>query len=125
MNGAPRQRKRSRRGIRRLAQGESRRSRYPARRGSHPAADDDLDDLLIDRGWILVERGGFGDVYDWPASAADPSQEVTYLLVQADGSWFGLPPYRVRLVNGERETYDDADRLVADLDRIEGHSFGR
>lgn len=51
------------------------------------AVDANLDKLLIDRGWILVERSWAGDVYDWPASAANRSHEVTYLIAAGTTAW--------------------------------------
>ena len=82
-----------------------------------------LDALVMHRGWALAERSPAGDVYDWidPGVAAD--HEPTYMIVAADhvADSDSLPPYRVRLADGQRLMYDTADCLVAELDRIEAH----
>ncbi|ODR05276.1 hypothetical protein BHQ21_15010 [Mycobacterium sherrisii] len=79
---------------------------------------------MIDRGWMLVERSWAGDVYDWPASAANRSHEVTYLIAAADDSLDSGAPYRVVLIDGELRAYDDKDCLAADLDGIEARRCG-
>lgn len=88
------------------------------------AVDANLDKLLIGRGWMLVERSWAGDVYDWPASAANRSHEVTYLIAAADDSLDSGAPYRVALIDGELRAYDDKDCLAADLDGIEARRCG-
>jgi hypothetical protein len=80
-----------------------------------------LDGLLARRGWVLVERSPAGDVYDWIDSTASPDHEPTYMIVAADQVADALPPYRVRLADGQRLTYDSVSCLAADLERIEAH----
>jgi hypothetical protein len=77
----------------------------------------DLDQLLLNRGWIAVDRGDGHAMYDWPPSAPSSEHEITYLIVDACGKYG--PPYRVSVVDGERFMYDIASHLVADLDMIE------
>lgn len=83
------------------------------------AVNANLDRLLTNRGWVLVERSHAGDVYDWLASAPTANHEVTYLIVAANPALDQGPAYRVRLVDGDRLAYDTAARLSADLDVIE------
>jgi len=83
------------------------------------AVNADLDRTLARRGWILTERDRSGDVYDWGPSATPSNPEPTYLIVASDQVMDGLQPYRVRLVDGQRLTYDTAECLATDLDAIE------
>lgn len=83
--------------------------------------DSGLDELLVSRGWALVERSPAGDVYDWLDSALVADHEPTYLIVATAHVVDSAPPYRVWLVDGQRLTYDCAACLAADLDRIETH----
>jgi hypothetical protein len=80
-----------------------------------------LDELLVSRGWALVERSPAGDVYDWLDSALIADHDSTYVIVAANHASDSLPRYRVWLVDGKRLTYDCAACLAADLDRIETH----
>lgn len=83
-----------------------------------PSQDGDLGQLLVGRGWTVFDRAARGTMYDWPPSADDASGEVTYLIVdEREVSEAGR--YRVSCVDGQRRTYDDADRLIAELDQIE------
>jgi hypothetical protein len=88
--------------------------------GKPVAVNANLDRLLTDRGWILVERSHAGDVYDWLPSTPIANHEVTYLIVAANHTPDQGPAYRVLLVDGQRLAYDTAACLVADLDGIEG-----
>lgn len=67
---------------------------------------------------VIFDRAARGTMYDWPASAASSDGEITYLIVDALGGG-EAGRYRVSCVDGERRTYDDAQRLIADLDHIE------
>jgi hypothetical protein len=59
-------------------------------------------------------------MYDWPPSFDNADGEVTYLMVdETDAD--GAGRYRVRCVDGERRTFDDAASLIADLDQIEAY----
>jgi len=78
----------------------------------------ELDQLLLDRRWIAVDRAPGYAMYDWLPSAPDANHEITYLIVDMTGDC-RLPPYRVSLVGGDRITYHIASALVADLDMIE------
>jgi hypothetical protein len=74
--------------------------------------------LLLSRGWVAVDRRNGNAIYDWPPSAPDADHEITSLILDLTGR-YGLPPYRVSVVDGERVMYDSASALVADLDMIE------
>ena len=84
-----------------------------------------LDAVLVRRGWALTERSPAGDVYDWMDSAVAADHETTYMIVAADdgADSDSLPPYRVRLADGQRLTYDTAACLVAELDGIEAYRY--
>ncbi|WP_139809216.1 hypothetical protein [Mycobacterium avium] len=124
MKTANRRRKAARRRARQLGRNDAGCQAHPRACDDRRAVDANLDKLLIDRGWMLVERSWAGDVYDWPASAANRGHEVTYLIAAADDSLDSGAPYRVALIDGELRAYDDKDCLAADLDGIEARRFG-
>ena len=77
-----------------------------------------LDHELAARGWTIFDRSAGRTMYDWPASTDSSDGEVTCLIVDAIGGG-EESRYRVRCVDGERRTYDDAETLVGDLESIE------
>lgn len=86
-------------------------------RHENPAISE-LEALLLSRGWTIFDRVAGRAMYDWPPSFDKAEGEVTSLIVDE------LDPhdaggYRVRCVDGERRTFDDAASLIADLDQIE------
>jgi len=78
---------------------------------------DELDRLVLDRGWIAVDRADGYAMYDWPPSSQNANHEVTYLILDVTGC--NRPPsYRVSCLDGKRAMYETAPSLVADLDLI-------
>jgi hypothetical protein len=59
----------------------------------------EIDQLLLSRGWIAVDRGHEYAIYDWPPSAPDAHHAITCLILDLTGR-YGLPPYRVSVVDG-------------------------
>lgn len=124
MKTANRRRKAARGRARQLGRNGAGCQAHPRTCDDRRAVDANLDKLLIDRGWMLVERSWAGDVYDWPASAANRDHEVTYLIAAADDSLDSGAAYRVALIDGELRAYDHKDCLAADLEDIEARRFG-
>ncbi|OBI32845.1 hypothetical protein [Mycolicibacter sinensis] len=87
--------------------------------------DPELDTVLAEHGWILVDREGWSDTYDWPPSESDTTGDVTYLIITQPVPPLRTCPYRLCLVDGERLLYSTSDALVADLDAIEAYRFQR
>jgi len=79
---------------------------------------EELDFLLLERGWVAVDRAQNYAVYDWPPSAPHAQHDITYLIVDLTGR-FSFPPYRVSIVNDDPIEYDSAATLVDNLGRIE------
>ncbi len=87
--------------------------------------DPDLDSVLVEHGWILFDREGLCDIYDWPPSETGAAGAITYLMVAQPAPPLRRCPYRVCLADGERLMYSTFDALVADLDAIEAYRFQR
>ncbi len=86
--------------------------------GHEPPEISELEALLLSRGWTIFDRAAGRAMYDWPPSVDKAAGEVTSLIV--DELHAGdAGRYRVRCVDGERRTFDDAASLIADLDQIE------
>ena len=79
---------------------------------------EDLDFLLLERGWVAVDRAQNYAVYDWPPSAPHAQHDITYLIVDLTGR-FSFPPYRVSIVDDDPIEYDSAATLVDNLGMIE------
>ncbi|MEB3031773.1 hypothetical protein [[Mycobacterium] nativiensis] len=85
--------------------------------------DPDLDSVLVEHGWILFDREGLCDIYDWPPSETGAAGAITYLMVAQPAPPLRRCPYRVCLVDGERLMYSTFDALLADLAAIETYRF--
>ena len=79
---------------------------------------EELDFLLLERGWVAVDRAQNYAVYDWPPSAPHAQHDITYLIVDLTGR-FSFPPYRVSIVDDDPIEYDSAATLVDNLGMIE------
>jgi hypothetical protein len=88
------------------------------------AVNAELHHLLMERGWIEVDRADGRAMYDWPPSDSDEDHESTYVIVDLRGEPAAGPPYRVAVVNGDRLMYEAESALVADLDTIEARRCG-
>ena len=112
--------KRAVKNARRKARLAKRVSRSPYRMDPRhePPETSELEALLLSRGWTIFDRAAGRAMYDWPPSFNKVEGEVTSLIVD-EGDAHDAGRYRVRSVDGERQTFDDAASLIADLDRIE------
>lgn len=80
--------------------------------------DIELENLLVSRGWVILDRGERYVVYGWVPSEPGDKLDYTHVFIDFNGR-SDAPPYRLSLVDGERHMFTERIGIIANLEAIE------